>query len=380
VALSAGLVGMALGSLILAPLGDVIGRRKVVLGGLVLMTVGMLLSAFARSLPELAGLRVLTGLGIGIMVAVITSLAAEFANARQRAFAVSAMAVGYPIGGVLGGFAAAALLRSQGWPSIFLAGAAVGLVLLLATAVWLPESPAFLITRQGPKSLPRFNALLRRFGHPPIEALPPAPERLRSPLSALFAPAALANTLSITAVNLLFVMAVYYVLSWLPQMVADAGFPPSAASQVSAVANLAGVVGGVLLGLAARRAGAPRLAAGAMLGLAAATAAFGYAPASLPLLMLAAGVCGFFLFVGIAGLYSTLAVVFAPEARTSGAGFVIGVGRAGSALAPYLAGVMFAAGLSRGQVSLAFGGLAALAGVLLVIRTRQGPAEHLPSR
>jgi AAHS family 4-hydroxybenzoate transporter-like MFS transporter len=81
IVLSSGLGGMALGSFLLAPLADMFGRRRLILLSLSLMAIGMALSAMASSLPELAGWRVVTGLGIGACVAVINPIAAEFANA-----------------------------------------------------------------------------------------------------------------------------------------------------------------------------------------------------------------------------------------------------------------------------------------------------------
>ena len=364
-ALSSSLAGMALGSLLLAPLGDVIGRRLVVMGGLVLMTAGSLLSAYSSTVLELALWRVLTGLGIGIMVAVITALAAEFANTRRRPFAVAAMAVGYPVGGVIGGLVAAALLRSFGWPAVFMAGAVAGAVVLLAVVVSLPESPAFLLARRKPNSLERINVLLVRCGHPPVAALPPLDSTGAASYRALFSPGCAGTTVWITAVNLLYVVAVYYILSWMPQLVADAGFSPASGSIVSSVANVVGVFSGMALGWAAASFAPNRLAACAMVGLGLAIAAFGYMPASLPLLMMAAGVVGFFLFAGIAGLYATMAAVFTPATRSTGSGFVIGIGRAGSAIGPYLAGWLFTSGLTRAEVSVAFAALAGVAGILL---------------
>lgn len=89
--------------------------------------------------------------------------------------------------------------------------------------------------------------------------------------------------------------------------------------------------------------------------------------------MAAASVCGFFLISGITGLYATIAATFTPQSRASGSGFVIGVGRATSATAPYLAGWMFASGLTRAEVSAAFAACALLAGLVLLLR-RTTPA------
>lgn len=96
VVLAAGLAGMAVGSLALAPLADRVGRRALVLVSLGLMAAGMVASAGVGGVGALAAWRVVTGCGIGAMVAVIAPLAAEYASARRRDLAVALMAVGYP--------------------------------------------------------------------------------------------------------------------------------------------------------------------------------------------------------------------------------------------------------------------------------------------
>lgn len=374
IVLSAGLGGMALGAFLLAPLADVLGRKTLLLVSLLLMAVGMALCAVATSPMTLALFRVVAGLGIGACVAVINPVAAEFANARRRPLTVSIMAIGYPVGGVVGGLAAAALLHAFDWRAIFVAGTVAALVLLPAVALLLPESLAFLLARPRADGLAKVNAALGRLGHAPVDALVPATVPPRSGYSALFAPSQLRTTAWIAAVNGIYVLAVYYVLSWLPQMVADAGFPPATASLASASASLAGVVGGLTLGWLAQRGNLRWLCGGAMLAFGLTTMLFGLAPASLPLLLGAAAICGFFLFGSACGVYATIATMFDDAARASGTGFVSGVGRVSSAIAPLVAGWLFATGLSRAEVSGAFGTCAILAAVLLVTGWRKQPS------
>ena len=370
VVLSSGLAGMALGSFALAPLADVIGRRRAVLLALALMAIGSLLCATAASVPQLAAWRVVTGLGIGACVAVINPIAAEFANARRRPLALALMATGYPAGGLVGGLLAATLLARFGWPAVFIAGFVVALAILPIVWLVLPESVAFLASRSGPDSLTRLNALLGRCGQPAVSAMPPVLAKGRG-YAGVFTPEQLPTTLRLALVNLLAISVIYYVLSWLPQLVADAGFDPSEASLVAATANLVGIVGGVSLGLVARRAGLNRVTVGAIALLGVSLAALGATPASLPLLFVVAGVCGFFVFASSAGFYATLALGFRDEARASGSGFVIGVGRVASALAPLLAGGLFAAGWGRGAVSGLFAAFALVAALVLATHGRQ---------
>src|SRR6185312_12806892 len=100
---SAGLFGMTVGSLFISPVADWIGRRWLTLIGLIVITAGMLASSRANGLAELALFRVFTGLGIGSLLSSINTIVVEFSSTERKDFAVSFMAVGYPIGGTIGG-------------------------------------------------------------------------------------------------------------------------------------------------------------------------------------------------------------------------------------------------------------------------------------
>src|SRR5262249_48725887 len=103
IVLSMELIGMALGSIVLGGIADRGGRRPTMLVCLILMTAGMFMVTTVRQIPELELWRFITGLGIGGLLAADNAVAAEFSNARRRSLCVSVMAIGYPVGAVLGG-------------------------------------------------------------------------------------------------------------------------------------------------------------------------------------------------------------------------------------------------------------------------------------
>jgi MFS family permease len=379
VLLSTSLMGMAIGSIVLSPFADIVGRKPLVFGGIVLMILGSLLSAYAHTVPQLAAFRILTGVGIGVMVPLTTTLASEFASAKGRSFAVAASTVGFAAGSVIGGLIAAALLKHATWPAVFISGAVAGAILLPIAAFGLPESPAFLVSRRAANALERLNKVLSRLGCPTLSALPEAPPARGSSYAAIFTSGMLGTTLTYSAVMILVSTATYYLLNWTPQLIADAGFTPSQGSLVSVMPALVGMVSGLLWGLAANRYGAPRLATISMFGLGLAIAAFGLTPPVLALLLLSSGFCGLFAG-GCAGLfYSTMAATLPPLARVSVIGLVIGLGRVFSVSGPILGGWMFAAGLSRSGVSLMFAGAPIVAGLLLYFVTRRTAARPMPA-
>src|SRR5215211_2737945 len=95
VVLSMELIGMAIGSMLLGGLADRIGRRPTILGCLCMMAFGMLMTTTVSGLGTLSMWRVITGLGIGGMLAAINAVAAEFSSARRRHLSVSIMSIGY---------------------------------------------------------------------------------------------------------------------------------------------------------------------------------------------------------------------------------------------------------------------------------------------
>lgn len=354
VVLSMELLGMALGSLVIGSVADRFGRRPTIMGCLLLMTVGMLAATTSRSVTQLSVWRVVTGLGIGGVLASITAMAAEFASAKRRALAVSLMSIGYPIGAVLGGLVAAQLLASGSWRSVFYFGATMTAAMIPAVALWLPESVPWLVRTQPVGALTAINRTLRRFGHAEVAALPPrATDPAPAPVAALFTPALARTTTLVTVAYFCHITTFYFLLKWVPKIVADMGFAPSAAAGVLVWANVGGASGGALLGLATRFVSVTRLTIVAMFASTAAVAWFGQTAANLADLSLACAVAGFCLNAGIVGIYAVFAQTFPTELRASGTGFAIGVGRGGSTLAPIIAGVLFAAGATLGRVSLA---------------------------
>ena len=363
--LASSLIGMAAGSLGLSPLADVVGRKPMVLISLSLMTLGSLASALSRTVWELGVSRGITGLGIGVMMSLTTAIAAEFANGRSRALAIAATTVGVSLGGMLGGLAAAGLLESYGWEWVFGLAAVLGAALFVFALVALPESPAFLMARWPKNAFERLNAVLGRLEQAPISDLPPRRVVERSSYRALFAPDMAGTTIRFAVVYMLIVTAAFYVISWLPQIVADAGFPPTTASLISITTSLVGVPSGLLAGTLAARFRPIAVASAAMVSFGLALVLLGIVPPTVLALIFAAGACGFFLSASTAVFYASIATAFSPLMRVSGIGFVSGFGLLLGGLGPYLAGVMFGQGMTRTGVSCAFAVVAAAAGALL---------------
>jgi MFS family permease len=123
-----------------------------------------------HGLVDLSIWRVVTGLGIGGMLAAINAVSAEFSNARRRDFCVSVMSIGYPVGAVTGGLIAARLLVSHDWRSVFYLGATAAVILLPLVFFLVPESVHWLSQKQPAGALDQINKTLRRLGHAAVVA------------------------------------------------------------------------------------------------------------------------------------------------------------------------------------------------------------------
>jgi benzoate transport len=395
--LSMELVGMALGSIFLGGVADKIGRRPTVLGCLVVMAIGMFMAttssgvlggvvtpvfaAFGTEVdPRLADLaiwRIVTGLGIGGMLASINAVTAEFSNARRRDVSVAIMSIGYPVGAALGGFITSMGLELANWRSVFMFGASVTLVMIPIVYFFMPESAHWLARKQPKGALEKINHTLKRFGHAPVAALPvvSAEARKRS-VEDIFRGSLLPITVLVTIAYFFHITTFYFIVKWVPTIVVDMGFAPSSAGQVLSWLNVGGATGGTVVGLLAMRYNVKVITICVMLVSTVMVTLFGRSASDLVQLILICMASGFFTNGAITGMYALFARAFPTHVRAFGTGFAVGVGRGGSVLAPILAGGLFAANLGRPTVAMimALGSLVA-AGVLTMLTLKPETPE-----
>lgn len=138
--LTACLLGLALGQLIVGPMSDRFGRRPPLIGGLVLYCAASLACAAAPDVWVLVGLRFVQGLSGSAGIVVARSVVRDLASgvAAARLFSILMIVVGvFPIlAPILGG----AFLHVMSWRGLFVILAAVAAAILVATAGWLPET------------------------------------------------------------------------------------------------------------------------------------------------------------------------------------------------------------------------------------------------
>jgi benzoate transport len=370
IVLSMELIGMAIGSIVLGGVSDKIGRRPTTLGCLTVMAIGMFMATTVTGVVDLSVWRVVTGLGIGGMLASMNAVAAEFSSNRRRNLNVSLMSIGYPLGGVFGGLVVVPLLTGNVWRPVFYFGATVTAILIPIVYFMMPESIHWLARKQPAGALDKINRTLRRMGHQAVAALPEiAPDVRNRSVSDIFAPGFVALTAIVTVAYFFHITTFYYIVKWVPKIISNMGFPNSAAGGVLVWVNAGGATGGAVFGLLTRRFNLKPLTIAVMVLSTVMVIIFGRTPADLQKLSWICFAAGFCTNAAIVGMYAIIAQAFPTHVRASGTGFAVGVGRGGSVIAPIIAGFLFNSGYTLPLVSLvmALGSLMA-AGVLTFLR------------
>lgn len=366
VVFSAGLIGMMLGSIVIAPLADGIGRRPVVIGALAVMTIGAFGTGLVNDLQSFVGFRVLTGLGIGTLLASVAALTSEYAPPGRRSLAIGWFQAGYPIGAVLTGFVSIWAIPQFGWQSTLLGAAVVSAAVLPFAFFILPESLDFLQNRQPVGALVKINALRVRMGLPRLDSLPPPRSRSAMPkLGHLFAGGLWKSTLTLWLSIFLGYLVLYFVTSWIPRLATEAGLSASNSLWAGSVFNLGGIIGTTSIGWLATQRDIGWLIRSYMLAGAVLLVVFSQ---SLPLPLVLAVAIGMGLAVqgGFSGFYSLAAQIYPTDVRSSGIGWAIGIGRGGSVIGPLLGGFLLGQHLPLWTVFLCFAIPLALSGVLAV--------------
>lgn len=340
--LSAGLIGMALGSLFIAPWADRFGRRPLILLCISIAGLGMLASSQASSVTILGALRFLTGLGIGGVLASSYVIAGEYANQKWRSLAISLQSTAYALGATIGGLIAAQIIPHMGWCAVFLYGGVVTLMVLPVMYFLLPESIAFLVARQPHNALNRLNRLLSRVGINQISAMPQtelsAQSSLRQTLAGLFSKDLLRSTLLVWAGFFLVMFGFYFVMSWTPKLLVTAGLSNQQGITGGVLLNVGGIVGTSLIGLLAARYRLPQVLMSYLCLNAAFLAIFVHFTSNLSLAFVLVLIIGILVNGCVAGLYALTPSMYAPEQRVTALGWAIGMGRMGAILSPLVAG------------------------------------------
>ena len=241
------LVGVLVGALLAGSVGDIVGRRKVMLFAYAWFSVGMALTALMTSAGTFGLLRFVTGLGVGALVATTGAIVSEFAPPGKKNLCNAITYCGVPLGSLLAALLAIILLGAIGWRGMFWIGA-LPLVTLLPLAFFkMPESPAWLLSRGR---VDEARALSEKTGVLLSETPPPAPEpgekRERVGFAGLFSPEYLWPTVLLGLMSAMGLLLVYSLNTWLPELMLRAGYNAKGSLSFLLVLNGGAVIGALI--------------------------------------------------------------------------------------------------------------------------------------
>ena len=357
------LLGVLVGALTAGSIGDVIGRRKMMLGAYAWFSLGMAATALTSSASLFGIFRFVTGLGVGVLLGTTAALVSEFAPKGKKNLCIALTYAGVPLGSLAAAALAIVLLDQIGWRGMFMIGA-VPFVTLLPLAFWkMPESVAWLAARGR---MQEAEALAVQTG---IEILATVEAHevedsgavgYRGLFGDFLLPALLIGLMS--AMGLLLV---YSLNTWLPELMLRAGFNAKGSLSFLLVLNGAAALGPIIVARFADRFGPkPVVAASFSLGAVAIMALTLKLPLAVLLVIVA------LVGVGTSGtqtlIYGFVANYFPTRVRGAGVAWCAGFGRIGGVGGPLIGGLLIAAGLSIDTIFFVLAGLA-LAGILLAL-------------
>jgi len=361
---SAGLFGMTIGTLFLAPFADKIGRKSIILISGVIMGVCIYLTSYAASITELLIYRFVSGLGIGSMLASTASLASEYTPNKTRDFWVSFVISGYPIGAVVAGLVAAKVIPAEGWQQMFRIAGIASMFSVPLILFFLSESIDFYLRTQPQNALEKMNKILAKMNIQPLESLPII-DKIKSklPVDQLLKTDFKKPTLQLWAALFMAFAALYFLTSWIPKLAKDAGLSMELAIYAGTVFNIGAFFGIITQGYFSSKYGLKKTLGVILVLTGVLMASFGLFVGSDVILLILA-LLGFGIQGGFVGLYALSARLYPTEFRTTGVGWAMGAGRLGGIVGPMIGGLLIGAGLGIATNFLIFAVPALLSGLI----------------
>ncbi|MXN76288.1 3-(3-hydroxy-phenyl)propionate transporter MhpT [Burkholderia sp. 4701] len=348
-AFSAGTFGLLPGAMLGGRLADRFGRKRVLIASVVLFGLLSIATAQVSSFAMLVVVRVLTGIGLGGAMPNLIALSSEAVEPRARSSAVAAMYCGIPFGGVIASLIGVLLAGDTEWRHIFYVGGAGPLLLVPLLIGLLPESRAYL-------DVAGTDAARASVAH------------------TLFGGGRTQSTLALWISYFCTLIVLYFLLNWLPSLMAARGLDRAHVGLVQICFNVGGGLGALGIGAALDRMRAQRVVGGMYAGIVLSLAALAAAP-GFASLAAAAFAAGMFVIGGQSVLYALAAIYYPTAMRGTGVGTAVAVGRLGSVVGPLAAAQLLAMGRSAPVVigaSIPVTLVAAAAALLLIRRPRAG--------
>jgi MFS transporter, AAHS family, 4-hydroxybenzoate transporter len=383
---AAGGFGTLFGGFLFGALGDQIGRRRAIIAATLIFAVLTLLLALSNQYWELLVVRCLNGVALGGALPIIWALGVEYVPTRYRATAVTLIMLGYGIGVAAAGPVSVALVPHFGWQSIFIFGGVASLLAAWLLWAFLPESLRYLAARGADSER------LARVVHwvdpgrsdPPdtqyILEAPSTPERQSWGPAPLFTGQVQRITPLLWVGYVASSMLAFFFTTWGPTVFEEMGLNRSTAAWAVSLNSLAGAIGGVALMRFTDRLGVISIAVMPAISVPA-LLLIGLAP--IPPMIAVGMMALLYVFIGGShyGIISIAGTFYPTRHRALGTGWMSGIGKLGSVLAPLLGGVLLSSGMPVQRVFAVlaiFPGIFALCSLIIGRLERSGKLRAAP--
>jgi benzoate transport len=367
------LAGMMAGAMLLAPISDIIGRRKMIILSVALVGFSILLTANASTLTEFIALRFISGVGAGAMLASQAALAAEYSPEKYRALSVVVVTSGYPLGAMMTAVVAGLILPEYGWRGMFWFGGALTVSMVIVAWLFIPESLKYLVESRPKNALKRVNVILTRMKKSTLDQLPEifstedknSKTVLLQNMRKLLSDDNRVTTLTLWTAFFLCFSTLYFLMSWIPKLIEDSGYESAVGRDAFLLFNLGGVIGIYFAGWLSTRWKLTNIIFVLSILAALGMVIFAMVPKNLSLLLSMIFLIGILQQGGFTGLYGAAAKAYPTEIRSTGIGWSIGLGRIGAVAGPAVAGYLIVAGFTMSanfiffSIPMAIGGIIA---------------------
>lgn len=371
------LVGVGLGALFIAPLSDRLGRRNLLVACVAWFSLFTIAVVFAPNVAWFSTFRLLAGLGLGACLPAALAYMNDYAPAGTAGKSTTRTMTGYHVGAVATAFLALMVIPS--WRTMFVAGGLAGFALVPFLWFKLPETlppvhhiPAARSAAASPAGTPAATPDRAVAAAQAASVAAPAEERAsfrdlgRKPYPLIAAGVAVASFMGL--------LLVYGLNTWLPQLMASAGYSLNAGLALLLVLNVGAVVGLLIAGVLADRHGTKKIVL-LWFGLSAVfLAALSIQIQNEVVLYAAVFVTGVFVFSSQVLVYAWVSQLFPVRLRGTALGFAAGVGRLGAILGPAVTGALVAAGIAYPWGFYVFAAAAVLAVIALAFVPQTVPA------
>lgn len=354
------MLGMIVGGLAGGYISDRHGRRKTMIGSVLVFSLFTTTVCLAPNYAVFALMRIVAGLALGAVLPLTVAMAAENATTKTRSIAIGLSSGATPLGFVAASLVGMLVIPLYGWRPVFLF-AVVGVVFALLLGKLLVETPFWALANGREQEACVYVNKVKDSARCDLDDfaigmlyIPPKRAEEKASYVSLFGKKKVALLAIGSALIYFCAMCVLYgVEAWYPTLMLDQGLGISQAYGFSLAMNVAGIAGNVVAGYLVQGLGRCK---GNVIGFASALVfivVMAFASGA-PMMVASAMLVGFSINYLPSSVNAVTPELFPTNARGSGVSFVMSCGRFAGFLAPVLAGLLLELGITHVQLFLCF--------------------------